>query len=320
MASIDAPAPIGDVVRALARSGAAADRAVAASILQALGWRTPAPLDQTHWQPPGEIPGSPRAEGETRPARRAERVIVPSELRPLGQLARRDRVERPMVGPLPLPAPEQHCPVFDMRIDPLLEPRLARSLLGRLSAVRASRGELDVAAVVATIARGGVPTKLPRRSVSTLAPGLQLLVDVAPAMQPFYEDTTPLLRELRRTVGSDRIEVLTFETCPEFGVLDDWTQRRNPYVPTRAGKPVLAVTDLGLVRANPMQRAERVLAWLKFRRRLAASQTPLSILAPYREERFAERGLTRLLRLILWDRGVGVRRVPPAPIVRGPDE
>ena len=321
MASIGAPAPIGDVVRALVRLRAAADNAVAAAVLQALGWRPPSPSGQAHSQSPRGIDRLPPTERERGLRRLPERKIVPSELRPLVQPPRRERGgERPMVGPLPLPSPEQHRPVFDMRIDPLLEPRLARSLLGRLAAVRVPRGEPDLVAVVATIARGGVLTRLPRRPVSTLAPGLQLLVDVAPAMQPFYDDTLPLLRELRRTVGSDRIDVRDFEACPEFGVLEDWTRRRVPYVAPRAGTPVLAVTDLGLVRANPPQRRERARAWRDFRHRLTSSRTPLSILAPYPEERFAERGLTRLLRLILWDRGVGVRRVPPAPIVRGANE
>ena len=139
-------------------------------------------------------------------------------------------------------------------------------------------------------------------------------------MRPFFEDIGELLRALRGAVGAERISVQDFETCPAYGVLHDETRLAIAYVPPRAGTPVLAVTDLGLARASAAQRASRMAAWRHLVRRLATLQAPLSVLSPYAEERLNARELTRSLRFALWDRGVGVHRVPAAPILSGPDD
>lgn len=340
MTRVRAPASLADVVRSLARCGGATDPDVVNAILDALGWPTLSRARETIGTPyiparaidPGETEykdedddkdgGTGDSSWRGRGRGDAKRSAVPSSVRalvapPIPQEEEGDLAE---IRRLPLPKPKEHRPLYDTPIEPLLEPHLARSMLGRLSAVRLPRGELDVAALVTAIARANPPCKLPRRPLSTLGPGLQLLVDTSPAMRPFHEDTVQLFRGLKRTVGADRIEVCNFEQCPAYGVIEKRTRRRTPYSPPRAGTPVLAVTDLGVVRAEPFERAHRTRDWLAFRRHLMAQGVPLSVLSPYPGERLGDGALVRLLRIVLWDRETGVRQVPPAPFVRGFDD
>jgi len=329
---------LADVVRSLARCGGATDPDVVNAILDALGWPTLSRARETIGTPyiqaraihPGETEykddeaededgGMGDSSSRERGRGHAKRSAVPSSLRVLVTPSppEEDRAE---IRRLPLPKPKEHRPLYDTPIEPLLEPHLARAMLGRLSAVRLPRGELDVAALVTAIARANPPCKLPRRPLSTLGPGLRLLVDTSPAMRPFHEDAVQLFRELKRTVGADRIEVRNFEQCPAYGVIEKRTRRRTPYSPPRAGTPVLAVTDLGVVRAETFERAHRTRDWLAFRRHLMAQGVPLSVLSPYPGERLGDGALVRLLRIVLWDRETGVRQVPPAPFVRGFDD
>ena len=66
------------------------------------------------------------------------------------------------------------------------------------------RGELDPVLLVERLARRQPIYVLPRRSVPTLATGVQLLLDVSPAMMPFRDDILALIRQLRQTVGVER--------------------------------------------------------------------------------------------------------------------
>ncbi len=126
---------------------------------------------------------------------------------------------------------------------PLLPAARMRAVLGAATAARVPEGEVDVPAVVAAIGRGSALRTLPRQPVWTHRLGVQLLLDTAPAMQPWLLDLAGLARQLTAVAGP-RVETLRFAACPLRGAgpgLRPW----NHYRPPPPGTPVLVVTDLG---------------------------------------------------------------------------
>ena len=210
--------------------------------------------------------------------------------------------------------------MFTKPIDPLLNPQFARAIIGRLAAVAMFRGELDPVLLVERLARRQPIYVLPRRSVPTLATGVQLLLDVSPAMMPFRDDILALIRQLRQTVGVERLEIRKFEYCPSIGIIDDKASKRTAYNSPPPGTAILAVTDLGLLRADRSDRLIRANEWLSLCRHLAAGRTPVTVLTPYPGPRLGDRSFTRRLRLVLWDRVTRVRDVPAPMLVGGAGE
>jgi hypothetical protein len=242
--------------------------------------------------------------------------VLASDLQRLSEAARPDHEARPELGPLPLPSASEYQPLFAKPIEPLIEPRVARSVFSRIAGVRLLRGPIDVRAIVAARARGRLVSKLPRQPLATLAAGLELLIDVSTAMDPFREDTVQLIRQLRGVIGSERLSVRQFERCPSFGIEDDALGPPVPFLLPRSGVPILAATDLGIVRTRESERRFLAGAWRDLGRRAFAQGTPLTILTPYPRDRFGDRSLTRNLRTVVWDRGTGVRDVPSPAFVR----
>jgi hypothetical protein len=138
-------------------------------------------------------------------------------------------------------------------------------------------------------------------------------------MLPFRDDAEQLIRQLKATVGAERLEILKFEHCPSFGVFDDTTLEHD-YAPPRFGVPILAVTDFGLVRGSPSDQALHAAAWHGFARRLAAHRAQFTVLTPYTVERLGHATLMRRLRLVVWDRTTGVRSIPTPVLVKNPGE
>ncbi len=324
------PAPIGDVVRALGFPGVAADPVRRAVALATLGWSVPEPKTVASTSPDEErrrerIGFPPYDRMPPPPNSSTQPPVRPLRLRhltaPVPKTTQETAPEavtvRADVGPLPLPSPEEHRPLFDAPIAPLFEPKLGRAILGRLSAVRMRRGEVDVPAVVAAIAAGRPMTTVPRRPVSTLASGLQMLVDTSPHMAPFLEDAARLVDQLGRIVGVDALSIRYFDHCPSSGVSGEDGFTMVAYDPPRLGTPVLVVSDLGVMRGTALERRLHTVQWKGFLRRMTAAQVPLTVLSPYPASRYGNSGLTRHLRLITWDRGTGVRDVPLAALVGG---
>ena len=248
------PAPLGDVVRSLGWREVASNLELRDVVLDALGWPKQSSLIATATS---KVVRSGEAEAKKIPLEKVPPLapsVIPSDLQRLVQGAKLEESARPELGPLPLPSAAEHSPLFARPIDPLIEPRLARAVLGRVAEVRMRRGDIDIAAIVTAVAHGRPVTRLPRRPISTLAAGLQLLIDVSPAMAPFTDDFMALLGQLKQIVGTERIEVRTFEHCPSLGVHEDGTAELTMYMPPRCGIPVVAVSDLagcGKTRLRP---------------------------------------------------------------------
>jgi hypothetical protein len=304
------PAPIGDLVRVFSSLGIAHDGVMRIEALRALGWLSPQRSTRTGT----ETHPITAADQAPRTPRRPAKNVVRSELHQLVAGPEPNLTRRPELGPLPLPRARDYQPLFTKPIDPLLNPQFARAIVGRLAAML--RGELDLVLLVSRLSRLQPAVTLPRRRLLTLAAGVQLLLDVSPAMIPFMDDILALIRQLRQTVGGERLEIRKFEYCPSFGIVDEKTSRLTPYNSPQPGTAVLAVTDLGVLRADRSDQLIRANEWLNFSRALAAGRTPVTVLTPYPERRLGGRSFTRRLRLVLWDRITRVRHVP-APILVG---
>ncbi|MCK9900608.1 hypothetical protein CC117_20900 [Parafrankia colletiae] len=128
-------------------------------------------------------------------------------------------------------------------VPPLFPARSSRVIIATVLAMLAEDGDLDLAPIVTALARLEPLTALPRRRVRTNRRGVQVLLDLAPAMRPYLPDLRALPEQLRRVLGP-RVEVLRFAVCPISGAgpgMRPWGRYRPP----APGTPVLVVTDFG---------------------------------------------------------------------------
>jgi hypothetical protein len=195
-------------------------------------------------------------------------------------------------------------------IQPLLLPQWVRGILSAALSVPLPDGPPDVERLVEAIARGEAIASLPRRPAPTLRLGVQLLVDRSARMAPFAKDQAWLEWALRRIVGENGVEARRFVGSP-LGVVADAPRRdavaTNPALP---GRPVLALTDLGI--ARPMFDDDRADAedWLELDHVLVRAGCPLIVFVPYPPSRLPP-ALAAVLTIVQWD------RVTSAATVRG---
>jgi len=302
----------GDVVRCLRWPEVANDPEAVRVVLAALGWRVaralPASAPPALDAAPKPPPGTPAPEPEPEPE-----PSLPSQVSRSQSAEAPASFEAAAAGALPLPEASAHVPLYWRPIEPLVEPRHAAGVFGRVAVAEIDSGATDVASLVRTVAQGRVFARLPRQASLSFARGLHLLLDMSPAMAPFRDDMQSLIEQLRRVVGAERVRVVGFDTCPGASA-DAETGGFQP----RPGTPVLAVTDLGLVRAPAYARAAAAAAWLDLNRALTAAAAPLTILTPYPRERLEAGAVLRQLRIVIWDRGLTARKVARPRRLRAP--
>jgi len=194
--------------------------------------------------------------------------------------------------------------------EPLFTPMLERALVVALAAAWRPDGDWDVEELVPHIASGEPVMTIPRLPVLTTRLGVRVLVDVGIGMLPFRRDAERLVDRVERLVGGAGVERLDFDRSPlgrrGLGVGWDWKRWEN-HRPLAPGRPVLAVTDLGLGgRAAGSGRIVR--EWREFARTVAAARSPLVVLVPYPRERWP-RGLRA--QLVAWDRSTTVLEARP---------
>jgi hypothetical protein len=185
----------------------------------------------------------------------------------------------------------------------LFVPARTRSILVAALSVSRPEGRIDVPALVQHVARGAVPTRVPRRPVPSLAYGVQLLVDRSPAMRPYRRDARALEADVRRVVGAARLDVLRFAGSPWRGAgrgsKRRWTSYADDHVPP-PGTSVLCVTDLGLGVPPSGPLPPPPADWLRLGRLLARRACPLVLLVPYGPARWPA-PLAHALALVHWD-------------------
>jgi len=152
---------------------------------------------------------------------------------------------------------------------PLFPMPRARSVLVELVAHRVNDGAPDVPALLAYVARGELPRRLPRLPRRTLAFGAELVLDSSAAMQPFQRDAEALEATLKRLLPEGRLRVTRVRGAPP--------REAKATLPLST---VLAVTDLGCGHRPSSERVRPPAAWLDYADRLAAQERRLRALVP----------------------------------------
>lgn len=195
---------------------------------------------------------------------------------------------------------------------PLFRGGWTRALLARMLAVDTHAGPPDVDRLVALLAQRRPFREIPRLRAPTLRRGVQLLIDSGPGLTPYLRDQEMLLEDVRRVVGSDRVEVWEFIGTPLRTVVVSSVPGAERYAPPAPGTPVLLLSDLGI--ASPPSDGETAAPqeWVAFARRVREAGCPLVALVPYAPARWP-RALREHLRMLQWDRGTSVLTVLRAP-------
>jgi hypothetical protein len=198
-------------------------------------------------------------------------------------------------------------------IDPLFAPAQERGILAATLSMRVDEGSVDVGRVIEEVTARRPLARLPLLPVPTTRYGVQLLVDVSPAMDPFAADVEYLVEAARRVMGVHRVSTAAFQGAPLDNVLGP-TGEPGPWRPPPPGTPVVLVSDLGI--GGPLLGHERPTRkeWLSFAARARAAGCPVIALVPFAPPRW-DRRLRRAIRIVHWDRrttaGVVRRAIGP---------
>lgn len=184
----------------------------------------------------------------------------------------------------------------------LFQPQQTRALLGRALARRAYTGPWDLTRVIEQCARGEAITEAPRLPEPSLAAGVQLLVDRSESMMIFSHDKSHLEEAIRKLVGNDKLQVLSFDGFPATagtGGKRRWKRYEEQLPPM--GTVVALLTDLGIGHASWMAEEADFSRWKEFAERLRRRGCPVVAFVPYPPVRWPER-LCSTLTIIRWDR------------------
>jgi hypothetical protein len=327
----DPRSPAGDFIRALRSLDADAKTIARLAALLGVAWQA-AEIDTPVRvaAPPPPPPSLPTPEPPSRraPVRSdvpfdAPATVVPATLTPLSS-ATIAAVPAWLKQLTPLqPAPRQ-----ERAPEPaaLLPPGQYRGILSTLLSTTGDQGPINLEQVVRAITRGQAIRVLPRRPTSTMARGIQLLVDGSAAMMPFTSDIARLEQDIGRLCGDAALDVVDFAQSPLLGAgrRTDAKWRRygedqktsassdRPLLP-QPGTRIVCVTDLGIGRVPAMTPVPSQ-GWLDFARVVRQAGCPLVFLVPYRQSRWLP-ALRRALSIVHWDRATTAAVV--ARVVRG---
>ena len=221
---------------------------------------------------------------------------VPADLTPLGQaLADASLNQLPDIADdATVIAPPEFIPLF--------EPQQTRTLLSRALARRASTGPWDLFQVIEMCARGEALTHAPRLPEPTLSSGVQLLVDRGDTMTLFAQDQSSLEQAIRKLVGNDKAQVLSFDGFPSragSGGKRNWKPYEEQLPPP--GTVVAILGDLGIGHAAWRPLRPEPYEWRAFAERLRRRGSPVVVFVPYHPSRWPDE-LRRALTIIHWDR------------------
>ncbi len=223
------------------------------------------------------------------------RALAPLALPPLEPAGTQPPSE-PGPGPaalLPEESPGEAPPALPFR--PLLRPRTAAGVVAALVQTWGPGSRIDERRTVAELARGRPVRVLPLRPRLSLYRGVQVLVDLSEALDPYGRDQECVVKLIERVVGRQVTAVGSFENCPSRGV---WLL---PRAAAARGRPVLVLTDLGL--GGPQVQPARASAaeWRRYASGVARAGSPVIALVPYPSGR-AKRAVRRRIGVVGWDR------------------
>ncbi|HYH79216.1 MAG TPA: hypothetical protein VEX86_05445 [Longimicrobium sp.] len=186
--------------------------------------------------------------------------------------------------------------------EPLFPPKQQRGILVAALATRSPDGLLDTTSVISALTEAKPLVRLPRLPTPTLRRGVQVLVDVAVAMDPYAADARSLVDAISEVVGRYRIQVFTFHHTPTLGVFALTGDAPLPWRPPPAATPVVIVSDLGIGGPFVNPERSRTREWLHLARRARAARCPIVALVPFPPHRW-DPTLARSIVCLQWDRG-----------------
>jgi len=310
---------IGDVLRAL-RATDVADRP---RVLRLLGFEAPdvpAPQagelldpdedpDANDREPPGTqliLEEAPAPGVEARLRDRQPTLIADIPLLTPVRAAPAVRSASAVTGAsLPRVVEERHLsPVLPYQ--PLFPPASTPAILQQALSRQVAEGAIDIPALVETLARRQPVAAVRRRAVPTLRYGVQVLVDLGPAMQPFRRDQAEIMKQIISVVGREKVTVKYFAYCPvrKAGPGPRWTWR--PYQPPPRHTPILLLSDLGIGGPTGDFRRSTRAEWREFGRIAAGNGSEVIAFLVYPPSRWPT-WLPALGRGLTWDRGATAR-------------
>ncbi len=185
----------------------------------------------------------------------------------------------------------------DAPASPPLSPwrRLGPLLQRALSEEQRGRG-IDLPKLIQAIVRGRHVARLPRLRRRRWAP-VEIIVDRAFRLAPFWDDQSMVIGELLRVLGRQRVtwQILTNGPKEHTGEFADLVKNR-----VRNGVPVLVLSDLGIY-GGEEERAD----WLRLAMALRSGGESIVALVPVPRSRWSQaQALTRAWRAIPWEREV----------------
>jgi hypothetical protein len=202
---------------------------------------------------------------------------------------------------------------------PLFRSNWTRAILSATLSARRPIGPPDLERAVEMIARGQALRQLPRQPILTLARGVQALIDVGDAMQPFAEDRAVLRRDLQRIVGGDSLDIVECAGSPREVRRDadafEW-QEYGPRFAPQLDACVLIVSDFGISSASGLARRASPYTWAMLARRLKRAGHRVVGFVPYPTARWPA-VLARAVDLVTWDRATSVGRISLSRARRG---
>jgi hypothetical protein len=190
---------------------------------------------------------------------------------------------------------------------PLFPPRSTPAILQAALSRQVAEGPIDITSLVETVARCKPVSVVRRRYVPTLRYGVQVLVDLGPAMEPFRRDQEQVTRQIIATVGHEKVRVRYFAYSPlrGTGTGAGWTWRR-PYRPPSRGTPILLLSDMGIGGPAGDLRASTYPEWLEFGRIAAGNESGIVAFVVYPPGRWPS-WLASLGHPVSWDRRATAR-------------
>jgi hypothetical protein len=262
------------------------------------------PVSERDQQPHYERGDEASAEAAPLAGRRWSRILDPVSHEPAqlaGRWARAASLERVTSTHLEAVPPHQT----------LFPPQASAAMIVAAVATAAGDGPPDVERAVETLASRKPLDRLPQLPRRSLFRGVQLLVDIGEAMEPFARDGDELADQIRAVVGRNQVAELRFCDCPlrEVGDGPVWTW--GPYRPPDPGTPVLVVTDLGIGGPLYYPQRSRTEEWLTFAELLHRRVSPLVAFVPYPPDRWPPT-LARVMTVVQWDRATTITAIQAA--------
>jgi hypothetical protein len=188
----------------------------------------------------------------------------------------------------------------------LMAPLRTRALLTDALATGESDGPVDIGALQERICRVEPITEFPRLARRTLSHGVDVLIDRAIALTPFYDDQLQLVERIRALVGDNETRVSFFAGNPLVGVGTGDKTTWKPWQPPRPARPILILTDLGILDIDDLEEdeLEEVLPdWSSFARLANRCGCPVLAMVPYPRKRWPEE-MIGLFPILMWDRNL----------------